>query len=136
MKAQLIIFKLKVKSSYNQNIELPADSSFDTLQFFAQDKIIMRIKTFALDHDIHIHTIQLRGKTMDEMIDFLATSTNNHYGDIVDRELHLEIENPKEHEAIKAMFVKESLTPHIDTLPDFIFWNPDNKKYRTQSKPL
>ena len=112
MKERLIICKLKIKSSYNQNIELPADSSFDTLQFFANEK------------------------TIDETIAFLITSTKEHYGDIIEKTVDIAIENPTDYAAIKTQLTKEGLTPYLDTTPDFLFWNPDNQKYRTQSKPL
>lgn len=137
MKARLIIFKLKIKSSYNQNVEQPADNDvFDTLQFFIQDKSIFRIKTFAIDHDIHIHSVNLRDKTIVEMIDMLITSTKDHYGELIDKKVFLDIENLKDDKEIKALLTKEGLSPNIDTTPDFIFWNPDNKKYHSQSKPL
>lgn len=136
MNDKLIIFKLKIKSSYNQNIEQPADKSFDTLQFFVHDTTILRIKTYAIDHDIHIHRINLRERTVDETIKFLITSTNDHYGDVVDKMVELDIKDFKDYEKVKAMLTKEGLSPYLETPADFIFWNPDNTKYRTQSNPL
>lgn len=137
MKATLIIFKLKVTSSYNQNIERPAEKkSFDTLQFFVQDTTIYRIKTFAMDHDVHIHLVNLRDRTVAQTIDFLITSTHTHYGDVIDKAVFLEIKDRNDQKGIQSLLKKEGLTPYISIRPDFIFWSPDNKEYKTQSNPL
>ena len=136
MNDRLIIFKLKIKSSYNQNIEQPADKSFDTLQFFVHDQTILRIKTYAIDHDIHIHAVNLRDGSVEKTIEILVASTNIHYGDAVDKMVELDIKDLNDHEGIKAMLTKEGLSPYLETPKDFIFWNPDNKKYQNQSNPL
>lgn len=136
MKDTLIIFKLTIKSSYNQNKEIPADEKFDTLQFYVHGKSIWRIKTFALDQDIQIYPIPLRDKSVDETIKFLITSTNDHYGDVVNQKFEVLLDSPDDEKTAEAFFKKNKLNPKLEFTHDFAFWNPDNETYHNQSRPL
>ena len=136
MKDKLIFFKLKVKSSYNQNVELPAENGFDTLQFYVHDQSIWRIKTFAIDHDIHIHKINLGDRKVDDVVNFLMMSTKNHYGDVIENILTMHLTGPTDQKTAKAFLTENNLNPHLESTDEFAFWNPDSESYQTQSKPL
>ena len=56
----LVLAILTVESSYVQEIERPATRVPDTVQFWFAPESDWRIKTFAIDHDIHAYRI---GKT-------------------------------------------------------------------------
>ena len=52
---KLVIFFLTVKSSYSADTEEPAtDEAFDTIQFFESGTGGWRIKTYAMDQDVHV----------------------------------------------------------------------------------
>ena len=59
MKAVLVLFLLSIKSSYVNDDESEAtDEQFDTIQFVQTDKGTWRIKTFAVDEDVHLWSIE------------------------------------------------------------------------------
>src|SRR5216684_2122170 len=53
----LVLALLTVESSYTQNIERPASKTPDTLQFWIAPDGTWRIKTYAIDEDVHIHRL-------------------------------------------------------------------------------
>jgi hypothetical protein len=58
----LVVVLLTVESSYLRNTERPVDGVSDTVQFcFTHDRD-WRIKTYAMDHDIHVHVIREPGQ--------------------------------------------------------------------------
>lgn len=78
----LIVAPLTVSSSYGQNVEEPAGESFDTVQFFLPDggDAVYRVRTFALDHDIHVHQI---GWPADSAHDRARTHLDDAYGQVL-----------------------------------------------------
>lgn len=63
---KLLVFQLAVQSSYTDNVEHEADGNqFDTVQWWFSESETWRIKTFAIDQDIHTHCIagQVAGMT-------------------------------------------------------------------------
>ena len=57
MQARLILFILNVESSYAQNIERPRETHPDTIQFLWVDGEAWRIKTYAVDRDVHVWSL-------------------------------------------------------------------------------
>lgn len=132
----LRIFTLTIQSSYLQNKELPATEHFDTLQFYARDNMVWRIKTYAIDHDVQIYPINMKDRTVSEVLEFLATSTKEHYGDVLGKNYTLSLENPQDDQAAKAFFTEQGMHPQLVSTEHFAYWNPDGGEYTTQSKPL
>ena len=136
MKDKLIIFKLKIKSSYLQSREEPADTVFDTLQFYTHERKIFRIKTYAIDQDIHIHQVNIGERKVEDVEKFLIESTKMHYADAIEKELTLHLSGPDDQKSAKDFFEKNGMNPSLESNPGFAFWNPDNETYSTQSRPL
>src|SRR5690242_5713321 len=59
----LFVARLTIRSSYVRNVEQPADDVFDTIQLYMPDAgpAVFRIRTFAVDHDIHVHRFGASG---------------------------------------------------------------------------
>jgi len=53
----LILGILNIESSYLDNLERPAGAVPDTVQFWFAPDSQWRTKTYAIDHDIHIHQV-------------------------------------------------------------------------------
>jgi hypothetical protein len=53
----LLVALLTTEGSYKNNIERPASTVADTVQFAMSKQSTWRIRTFAIDHDIHTHSI-------------------------------------------------------------------------------
>lgn len=136
MQDRLLIFKLKIKSSYLQNKELPSDTDFDTLQFYAHGDTVWRIKTYAVDSDIHIHQINPRGKSLQETLIFLTESTKAHYGDVMDQEYEMKLAGPDDMDTASAFLKKHTLSGKLESHEDYALWNPNGAIYTTQSRPM
>src|ERR1700722_14239883 len=79
----LLISILKVASSYVRNVEEPAGAVPDTIQYWLQPGRAWRIRTFALDHDIHIHALEKLPHAMQQYVEPFQQSTQHHYGDLL-----------------------------------------------------
>ena len=53
----LIVAILSIESSYLDEVERPVKDVPDTVQFWLTSASQWRIKTYAIDHDIHVHRL-------------------------------------------------------------------------------
>jgi hypothetical protein len=129
----LVVATLTVQSSYKDNVEKPAGRVPDTIQWWITPDTMWRIKTFAIDHDIHIYSLE---KSPGDAIQVATENTKKHYGDVLG-DLHvIEIADVTDPAAIAAALSKAGLSNQLEASPQgFAFWNPDNAKYTTQSQP-
>jgi hypothetical protein len=127
----LIFAILKVRSSYVQNKQEPVNGGVpDTVQWWIGEKGTWRIKTFAIDHDIHVNH-------MDGGTDSTATENiRKFYGDIIESLHELRFSDFNDPAVVNEVFHNAGIEPHLEIAPQgFAFWNPDKGKYRTQSQP-
>ena len=54
----LVLAILSIQSSYLEDKEIPAERIPDTVQFWYSPGITWRVKTYAIDHDIHIGSVR------------------------------------------------------------------------------
>lgn len=132
----LRIFTLTIASSYSRNKEVSSPKTCDTLQFYAHNKQIWRIRTYALDHDIHIHQINMNNRSIEEVLTFLSDSTKEHYGDVVAHEYTLQLESTTDKKSAETFLAEHGLHPKLESTTDYAFWNPDGGTYRSQTNPL
>lgn len=135
MRGVLLLAILSVKSSYLQEIETTLkgmDEVPDTLQWWFGDGGCWRVRTYAVDHDIHAFQIANSPQTALEL-----AKKNNHdnYGDII-REQHqihfVNCTNPLE---VRAEFERIGLAPRLGIQDHYSFWKPDDADYWTKSSP-
>lgn len=133
----LIIVTLNVKSSYINDVEkiLGANNVPDTIQFWLEynKSIVWRIRTFAIDHDIHISKMDFKNIKDKNLPSFLIEITTKNYGDILQSIKILNFSNLENKDLIKEVFKTNDLELNLEINQNFAFRNPDNKKYRTQS---
>jgi len=133
--ALLVVARLTVISSYACNREEPAGEAFDTVQFFfpADSIDAWRIRTFAADHDIHVHKMPgFRDQTGDP-VEFARGHIARVYDDVLDRLTVVHLSGDAATDIVAAGLaggVVEHATRH-----GFAFWNPDGSKYATKSTP-
>lgn len=131
----LIVGQLKTKGSYAQDLEYPADEHFDTCQFFVGEGTFWRVRTFAVDHDIHVHQIDGHGDTHAKL-EWARENLEQAYGDVLARIITLEVDTKTPSLALTAALASKQLGGHVvQTGHGFAFWNPDDADYRTQSQP-
>jgi hypothetical protein len=131
METVLVVFRLAIKSSYAQNVELDASAEeFDTVQFYYGGVDCWRIKTFAVDQDVHVWNI---GK-VEDLVAMARTNTEKHYGDVLSEGYILKSDSGLE--GIRAELADRGLDAHLEVAKaGFAFWTPEGTNYRNKSRP-
>jgi hypothetical protein len=136
MQGTLLLTILKVRSSYVDAIELPlvaADLVPDTLQWWVGPATAWRIRTYAIDHDIHVH--QLAGHRED-FIGLAKENNRKHYADIIGTEHSLTFANCQDQAEVEAECRRVGIATRLEvSVGRFAFWKPDDARYSTQSAP-
>jgi len=113
MQGILLLAILTVKGSYADNIELPLESPTDvpdTVQWWIAAMGTWRIRTFAVDHDIHTYRV---GYADDMLVVAEATNQRN-YGDITKVECTLRFADCRDQLDVQARFSEVGLTPRLE----------------------
>src|SRR5256885_4807623 len=132
----LVVALLSVESSYSENLERPSQGVPDTVQFWFSPDADWRVKTFAIDHDIHIHKIGTRGTPQRLTPEWAVANTRKHYSDVLSSILMLEFADPKDTAAVTRILEAHNLHGTLEVASSGVaFYNPDSGHYRTQSVP-
>jgi hypothetical protein len=130
----LIVAVLTVRSSYLRNHAepCPPGAAPDTLQWWIAAEQAWRIKTFALDHDIHTYSAPARPG----LIELAQANNNKHYGDIIASQRVIELSDCTDQAAVADELRCNGLDGWLEVAEGrFAFWKPDDAEYRTQSRP-
>jgi hypothetical protein len=133
MKTILIVFILGIQSSYVQNVERPAAGSADTVQFVLVDGQAWRIKTYAIDHDVHVWG--LGPVEAGKFEDIARANTQKHYGDVIAREFVVQSEGSLD--SLPAQLKQSDIGGELEipASPKFAFWVEQIGLYKTKSSP-
>lgn len=131
----LYIFSLTVESSYSENFERPAGTKFDTLQWWIGAHGAWRIKTYAIDADIHPYKIDAE-RPKEEFRKLAVENSKKHYGDITKKMTIIEVPANATDQDIVTLLKKEGLKPTFEWVDDgYLLWLPDSSQYSTKTKP-
>jgi hypothetical protein len=132
----LVLAILSIKSSYSREIELPLEVEADvpdTLQWWFGDGGCWRIRTYAMDHDVHVYEIAESPQTT---LDLAIKNNLKHYGDVIKAQRVIRFANFAERTELEAEFQRLGLIPRIQLdAGGFAFWKPDEAEYLTKSTP-
>jgi hypothetical protein len=136
MQGTLLLTILKIRSSYIDAIELPLATPNlvpDTLQWWVGPATAWRIRTYAIDHDIHVHEVAgHRG----DIIALAKESNRKHYADIIEAEHLLTFVNCQDQAEVEAECRRIGIAPRLEvSVGRFAFWKPDDARYSTKSAP-
>lgn len=131
MKGTLIIFILTVASSYSDGNEELSTDRFDVIEWWITSDSAYRLKTFALDNDIHVHRIEGH-EEVEKTISLSKSNTDKTYGDVLKSMHQIEVTETDGVAEIQAKLAAEGLEGTVE-VTDFIFWNPDGQHYQTAS---
>jgi hypothetical protein len=132
----LILAILTVESSYLQEVERPSKKVSDTVQFWFTPDSQWRIKTYAIDHDIHVHRINSADASKRLTVEFAQNNIKKSYGDVTSEMLIVEFPDPKNEAEVKRILRDKKLSGTLESVKDgYYFYNPDRGEYRSQSKP-
>ncbi|GAA2371668.1 hypothetical protein [Dactylosporangium salmoneum] len=126
----LLIARLTVRGSYVRDLELPADGTFDTVQFFLPDDgpVVYRVRTFAFDHDIHVQGL---GR---QPVEALRAHLDRTVGDVLAGVDEVALPTMGRPDLVAAGIGEGDL----EVAPEarFAFWNPDGGRYATRAAPI
>jgi hypothetical protein len=132
----LVVVLLTVESSYLRNTERPVAGTPDTVQFYFTANRDWRIKTYAVDHDIHVHVIRESGQERVFSVADAESNSRKHYGDVLSSVVILEFADPADTVATDRVLASHSLSGHLEEGSSGVaFYNPDGGRYHSQSVP-
>ena len=137
MQGSLLIAILSVRSSYARELELPLENEAlppDTLQWWIAPSGCWRIRTYAIDHDIH--TYEVDGPP-DEILVLARAGNQKRYGDVLAAEHLVQFADCGDDAEVRAKFRAIGLEPRLEIAHGrFAFWKPDDDRYSTKSRPV
>jgi hypothetical protein len=136
MRGILVLAVLTIKSSYSQNVELAvsdADDVPDTVQWWLGGGGCWRLRTYAIDHDIHSYKI---GNSSQTTLELAQTNNQKSFGDIIKAHHVIHFVDCADPSELAAEFGRIGLCPRLEISPArFAFWKPDDAVYSTKSTP-
>ncbi|GLH81678.1 hypothetical protein SSBR45G_65870 [Bradyrhizobium sp. SSBR45G] len=136
MQGHLLLAILGIRSSYARNVEVALQDDGlppDTLQWWLAPTGCWRIRTFAIDHDIHTHEVDGR---IDDILAAASNGNRKRYGDIIAKEHLIHFTDCSDNTEVHARFSAIALAPRLEVAAGrFAFWKPDDARYSTQSRP-
>jgi hypothetical protein len=136
MRGFLVLAILSVRSSYSRELEIALDGKddiLDTLQWWFGDGGCWRIRTYAMDHDIHAYVI---GNSPQTTLELAKKNNLKNYGDVIKMQHVIHFADCTDRSEVEAEFERIGLAPRIEIDPSrFVFWKPDEAVYSTKSTP-
>lgn len=132
----LILAILSIESSYLNEVERPATAVPDTVQFWFATDSQWRIKTYATDHDIHVHRIGHADTASPLTVEFAKSNIKKTYGDVTSRVLVLEFSDPDNKEDVVRVLEDNKLEGMLELVEDgYCFYNFGGGEYSSKSSP-
>ena len=128
----LIVAILEVRSSYIEDRQEPAERETpDTVQWWVAPDLTWRIRTFAIDHDLHLHHVN--GGDPDVYMEH----TREDFDGLVRAMHRFDFENYEDAAEVGRTLSEAGLRPDLEIADQhgFAFWNPDQGVYKTRSYP-
>lgn len=136
MNTTLVIALLTTESSYATDTERDAGDVPDSVQFWFSDKGTWRIRTFAIDHDIHIHSVGTPAEGEAFLPEDAIAHFEDSYGDILAKLVTVELDDPANEVETGKALAEYELDGIVQMAPSgFGFYNPDRGTYKTQTDP-
>jgi hypothetical protein len=101
--------------SYSRNVELPvedADDVPDTVQWWFGGGGRWRLRTYAIDHDIHTYKIG------NHTLELAQANNQKHYGEIIRAQYVIHFVNCADTSELAAEFGRIGLCPRLEISPD------------------
>lgn len=129
----LLVFLLEIESSYLEDIERATPGPADTIQFLLRDGQAWRIKTYAIDNDVHVWSLgEMERQRFEEFAD---RNTAKHYGDVLHSKLTIEAFGDLP--ALKTAIASVGLPANLEVAGsgEIAFWVPVEGIYGMKSAP-
>ena len=131
--AELVVGVLRVRGSYARDVEVPADTRQDTVQWFIDAGQTWQIRTYATDHDIHIYST---GKLPGDPIRTAVAHIRKHYATVLDTVIVVHLPGGTTTASARHLLEAAGLSGELEVAPaGFAFLSIDSAQYRTKSTP-
>jgi len=132
----LVVALLSTQSSYAQEVEKPAADVPDTIQFWFPPDAQWRVRTYAIDHDIHVYSLGASPEEKRTTPHFAVEHIKKHYSDVTASLLILTFADPADQKEVERVLAVHHLPGKLEVSKSGIaFYNPDRGEYRTKSTP-
>ena len=136
MQGTLLLAILTIRISYIRETEEalsdPSDVP-DTLQWWISPDSVWRIRTYAVDHDIHTHEVT---GIKSDVLQLAYKNNEKHYSDIIAAQHEINFVDCTDQSEVKKALAQVGLDPRLEVAAGrFAFWKPDDARYFTQSTP-
>jgi hypothetical protein len=128
---KLVIFLLTTQSSHAENTQQPAAAGqCDSIQFFQSPQGNWRIRTFAIDQDVHVWDL---GPDIADILELGRSNTEELYHGVLAEGHVIESQTL---EGLRQALVARGLSPNLKISDGgFAFWAPAGTQYRMKSSP-
>ena len=124
-----LIYAFSIEGSYLQNAERSAGTTCDTQQYWITDAEAWDVRTFAIDKDLRIQTLDYRGRVDDPVVYFDSVAQRT-YGDIIAAHYRVDVPAGASIATIRDQISQLGLHPNVEwTALDFPLWLPEDTKY-------
>jgi hypothetical protein len=114
---------------------VPSGDAFDTVQFFMPDgPTVYRIRTFALDHDIHVYGFAPPQTSLEDRVAALRGHLDRTVNDVLASVELVAVPHMNKQDLVVAGITEGDLEVEPET--GFAFWNPDGGRYYTRATPV
>jgi hypothetical protein len=132
----LILALLTTESSYASEIERPSTVAADTTQFWFGSTGTWRVRTYAVDHDIHVYEVGSYPDGSQLRPEDAKAHISKHYGDILAKIVELRFKDPNDTVEVQRVLSAQGLNGKLEIAPSgFAFYNADRGTYKTKSVP-
>lgn len=132
----MVVAVLTVQGSYANGTEVPAVGIPDTVQFWLAPDGAWRIRTFAMDHDIHLFSLGGAAHADSWTTDFALEQITKHYAEVTAIHAVLPFVDPNDESEVQRVLTSHGLTGSLEVSTDRVaFYNPDRGEYSTQTEP-
>jgi len=131
----LLVYILSVESSHAKDFERPAGERFDTVQWWVGEGGNWRIKTYAIEADIHPYKLETKMPTA-EVLQLAKRNTKKAYGDVIRRLVEVAVPAGLTNDELGKLLKKQGLSASFEWVEaGCLLWKPDEPDYRSQTKP-
>ena len=131
-----LIFVFSTEGSWAQNLERPATDAPDTCQYWITADKARDVRTFAIDKDVRLITLEISGRlTLRAAEETFTKIAHDTYAEIIKASYRFDIHEGTTVAELKKMVASVGLNPKVDwTALDFPMWLPEDADYYSRSE--
>jgi hypothetical protein len=126
----LVVGLLTIESSADPDVERPASSVCDIVQFWMSPAGTWKIRTYAIEGGMHAWEISDHGLSRDGFVAFARNHLTKNYGDVLARVVVVELAPGIDRDGVNAALTSAGLGGHLTSMEQedgsrVAVWLPD-----------